>query len=32
MDKGYGQQMWTATTPRDSYLVETVEPCDSDAC
>lgn len=27
IDKGYGPQVWAAKIPRDSHLVETVNPC-----
>ena len=30
MGKYYGRQMWAAKTSRDSYLVETLKPCDFD--
>ena len=31
MDQGYGHELWAVKGPRDTYLVETVKPCDSDA-
>ena len=31
MDQGYGHELWAVKGPRDTYLAETVKPCDSDA-